>query len=104
MSNVTRNSKVNPYDVLLRPIVSEKSNDSRELANKYVFQVKRDANKHDVAAAVEAVFKVTPKNVRTMVIRGKMKRRGTSVTKLPNYKKAIVSLAEGQTIDLFDAQ
>jgi large subunit ribosomal protein L23 len=65
------------------------------------FEVPLDANKTEIKKAVQAVFGVDVVEVHTMVVRGKMKRRGRHVGKRPNWKKAVVTLAEGQTIDLF---
>ncbi len=66
-----------------------------------VFEVARDANKSEIKNAVQAAFNVEVSDVRTLNIRGKEKRRGKTVGRRPNWKKAIVTLAEGQTIDFF---
>ncbi len=62
----------------------------------------REATKHDVARAVESLFSVHVEAVRTTIIRGKVKRVGRNIGKRPNYKKAIVTLKEGDKIDLFE--
>jgi large subunit ribosomal protein L23 len=93
---------VNPYNVLVRPLLSEKSNRGRENANKYTFQIHLDATKHDVRKAVEAVFNVSVTGVTTAITRGKMRRRGNNYTKLGNTKKAVITLAEGNKISLFE--
>jgi large subunit ribosomal protein L23 len=93
---------VNPYSVLVRPLLSEKSNKAREAANKYSFVVQRKASKSDVKKAVEKMFSVKVEDVTTLVLRGKVKRRGNHEIKLPNTKKAVVTLAEGAKISLFD--
>lgn len=92
---------MSPYDVILRPIVTEASTDAMEL-NKYTFEVDRRANKVEVRRAVEEIFKVHVTKVNTLWTRGKVRRRGTSVGKTPDRKKAIVTLAPGETIELFE--
>lgn len=93
---------MNPYEVLTRPLLSEKSNKLRESGNKYTFHVAIKATKTDVKKAVEKMFSVKVAAVRTMVTRGKVKRRGNNVAKLSNTKKAIVTLIEGGKIALFE--
>lgn len=92
---------MNKFDVLVRPLLSEKSNRSREDKNQYSFRVHLDATKADVTKAVEAMFGVKVKAVRTAITRGKVKRRGAITSKGANAKKAVVTLAEGAKIDLF---
>ena len=90
------------YDVLRRPIVTEKTTDQADL-NQYTFQVDRRANKMQVKDAVETAFDVTVVSVRIVNIPAKMGRYGRSqVVKKPAWKKAIVSLAPGNTIQLFE--
>lgn len=86
---------MHPYSVIQKPILSEKSNDLREREGKYSFIVKRDATKDDVKKAVSMIWGVEVVDVRTMVQRGKVKRRGMNMSKTSNFKKAIVKLAEG---------
>lgn len=93
---------MNPFHVLVRPLLSEKSNKARESGNKYSFVVERKATKADVKKAVEKMFSVKVEDVNTLVLRGKMKRRGNHEVKMPNTKKAVVTLAEGAKISLFD--
>lgn len=92
---------MSPYDVLKRPIVTEASTDAMAL-NKYTFEVDGRANKVEIRRAVEEIFKVHVIKVNTMWVPGKVKRRGYSVGKTPDRKKAIVTLAEGDTIELFE--
>ncbi len=92
---------MNPYNVLVKPLLSEKSNKLRESANKYVFEVALKANKTDVKKAVEKMFNVKVTSVTTLVLRGKVKRRGNNIAKLSNTKKAVVTLPEGVQIPLF---
>lgn len=89
------------FDVLIRPIVTEQSTVLQE-RGKYVFQVQKSANKADVKAAVEMAFEVTVLDVNTMVIKGKTKRFGPRPVRRPNWKKAVVTLQAGDTIQLFE--
>jgi len=91
-----------PTDVIKGPLVTEKMDRAREKFRHYAFLVDRAATKHDVARAVESLFSVNVEAVRTTIIRGKVKRVGKSIGKRPNYKKAIVTLKEGDKIDLFE--
>jgi len=93
---------VNPYSVLLKPLLSEKSNRGRENENKYTFLVEPKSSKTDVKKAVEKVFSVSVVGVTTLITRGKVKRRGNNVAKLANTKKAVVTLKEGEKISLFE--
>ncbi len=93
---------MNPYNVLLRPIISEKSNGHREKSGQYSFRVNPAANKKDVADAVAKLYEVNVKQVRTSITRGKIKRRGMILSKPRKYKKAIVTLAGDQKIPIFD--
>jgi len=90
------------YDVVLRPVISEKADWQREEDNVYTFEVHKGANKYEVKSAVERIFGVQVKEVRTNVIRGKMKRVGRTMGKKRNWKKAYVTLHEGHTIELFE--
>jgi large subunit ribosomal protein L23 len=89
-------------DVLRRPVVTEKTDVLAEQRHQYVFEVAREANKRQIHDAVEAVFKVRVTDVRTMIMPGKPRRWGRHVTRTPRWKKAVVTLAEGDHIDLFD--
>lgn len=91
------------YDVIVRPLVTEKSSALKAEANKVVFEVKRQANKIDVKNAVEKLFDVKVTDVTTMVVRGKHKRVGTSFGRKSNWKKAVVTLAKGTDLDVFGA-
>ena len=88
------------YDVIIRPVITEKSDAMSELFNQYVFEVDTRANKLQVKDAVESIFEVDVTEVRTMVVPGKSKRWGRRMRRLPSWKKAIVTLAEGDSIDL----
>lgn len=89
------------FEVIKRPIISEKSAALTEVAGKVVFEVAPSANKFEIREAVQRLFNVKVLGVRTVVMHGKVKRRGGFEKKRPNWKKAIVSLAEGQKIDFF---
>jgi large subunit ribosomal protein L23 len=93
---------VNINDVIKGPLITEKLDQAREKFRQYSFIVDRKATKYDVARAVESLFKVSVEGVRTNVVRGKTKRVGRSIGKRPNFKKAIVTLKEGEKIDLFE--
>ncbi len=91
------------HDVLLRPVISEKSTLEAE-RNNYTFAVARDSNKVLIKAAVEAEFKVTVLDVRVVSVRPKQKRRGRRTKgTVPGWKKAIVTVAPGDKIELFEA-
>ncbi len=92
----------NVYDVVLRPIISEKADWQREDDNVFTFEVHKGANKFEVRSAIEKIFDVEVADVRTIVVRGKIKRVGKTFGKTRNWKKAFVTLKEGQTIDLFE--
>ena len=91
----------NPRDILLRPIITEKTSVMLQ-DKKYTFQVPLTANKVEIRQAVEQIFKVKVLNVNTVRVFGKTKRMGKYVGKRSDYKKAIVKLAEGNTIPLFE--
>jgi large subunit ribosomal protein L23 len=90
------------HHVIKGPLITEKLDRAREKNRQYSFLVDRRANKFDIARAVSAQFKVTVEDVRTLVMRGKVKRIGKSVGKRPNFKKAFVTLKEGDKIELFE--
>jgi large subunit ribosomal protein L23 len=92
------------FEIIRRPIISEKSAALTEVAGKYAFEVLASANKNEVKDAVEKLFNVKVKSVRTMVMHGKLKRLPRAEVKLANWKKAIVTLAEGNKIDFFQAK
>jgi len=91
-----------PQDIIKRPIaLTEKASMLKE-ENKVVFEVALRANKVEIRKAIEAMFDVDVLDVNTLVQRGKVKRMGRGETKRPNWKKAIVTLAEGDDIQFFD--
>lgn len=89
------------HEILRKPRITEKGSLLAEKAPVVVFEVARDANKNEIKFAVQSSFGVEVTAVRTAIIRGKIKRRGKSVGKRSNWKKAFVTLGEGQTIDFF---
>ncbi len=90
------------YDVLLSPLLTEKSTQLKEQDNKVVFKVANDANKIEIKEAVEEAFKVKVERVTTMNCRGKIKRMGKYEGKRPNWKKAIVTLKKGEKLDFIE--
>jgi len=90
------------HDVLVRPLVTEKSVSIEEGENTYSFQVGMQANKHQIKQAVEAFFGVRVLDVRTSRVRGKVKRFGRHHGKRSNWKKAFVKVHEEDHIDLFE--
>ncbi|MBB0242762.1 50S ribosomal protein L23 [Streptomyces alkaliphilus] len=97
---VTSKTFTDPRDVLLRPVVSEKSYALLD-ENKYTFVVHPRANKTQIKQAVESVFSVRVAGVNTINRQGKRKRTRTGYGKRADTKRAIVTLAEGETIDIF---
>ncbi|KUO49146.1 MAG: 50S ribosomal protein L23 [Desulfitibacter sp. BRH_c19] len=91
----------NPHDVIIKPVISEKTTDLMAL-NKYTFIVERKANKVEIANAVEKIFNVTVENVNTLKARGKNRRMGRFIGKTPDRKKAIVTLKEGDKIEIIE--
>jgi large subunit ribosomal protein L23 len=94
---------MDPRDILIMPLVSEKSTNLRADHNKYVFRVDKRANKLQIKNAVEQLFKVKVQDVTTMIMYGRPKRLGRYEGKRPDWKKAIVKLKKGEAIELFEA-
>ena len=92
---------LHPYQVVVRPLITEKAT---ILAGdgKYAFEVDRRANKRQIQEAVETAFSVRVTRVNTMNVRGKSRRTGRRYTRTRDWKKAIVTLAEGDTIQIFE--
>jgi large subunit ribosomal protein L23 len=90
------------HTILKRPLLTEKSNLIKEELNQIIFEVDKRANKIEIKEAVEKLFKVNVIKVRTVNLRGKLKRLGKSQGRKPNWKKAIVSLKEGDQVDFFE--
>ena len=93
-----------PETLIRRPIIlTEKSNRLRE-KNQVIFEVAQDANKIQIKDAIQKLFKVTVVDVNTMNYRGKERRMGRGYGKLQNWKKAIITLKEGDEIQFFDSE
>ena len=91
----------NAHDIIIKPIITEDSMD-RLADNKYTFKVAKDANKIEIAKAVEEIFDVKVAKVNTMSVKGKQKRMGRYLGYRPDRKKAIVTLKGDKTIEFFD--
>ncbi len=94
--------KRDPRTIILAPVITEKTTRRRELKNEVMFKVARDANKIQIRDAVEELFSVSVRTVRTMSVTGKLKRLGRFEGKRASWKKAIVTLREGDTIEFFE--
>jgi len=88
--------------VIKRPLVTEKGTVLREKSNQYFFEVATDANKIEIKRAVQSLFQVKVREVRTMNVPGKTKRLGRYAGPRPDWKRAVVTLEAGQTIPLFE--
>jgi large subunit ribosomal protein L23 len=93
---------MNAHQIILRPLITEKNTNLMQL-NKYSFQVDRSASKPQIKQAIEEIFNVTVMRVHTMNLRGKRRRRGMSFGYTADWKKAIVTLSEGDRIELFES-
>lgn len=91
----------NAHDIIIKPIITEDSMD-RLADNKYTFQVAKDANKIEIAKAIEEIFEVKVAKVNTISVKGKEKRMGRYTGFRPDWKKAIVTLEGEKTIEFFD--
>ncbi|MEM7159813.1 MAG: 50S ribosomal protein L23 [Myxococcota bacterium] len=92
---------ITPQQVILRPIVTEKSTDLQVDNNQYAFEVAKPANKIEIRKAIEMVFGVRVTGVRTQVVRGDLRRVGQFWGKQRSWKKAVVTLHPDDTIDLY---
>lgn len=88
-------------DVVIRPIVTEKSH-AMMAEGKYTFRVATDATKGDIRRAVEILFKVPVTDVKTVNMKGKLRRQGRTQGYRPDWKKAIVTVQSGKTIEFFE--
>ena len=91
-----------PYEILKRPVTTEKSTIQKEAGNQLTFEVDRRANKVEIGRAVERIFSVRVTGVRTMQMKGKAKRFGRTLGTRRNWKKAIVTLARGDHVEFFE--
>jgi len=90
------------FEIVAAPLITEKGTLVNEAANQVVFRVHRDANKEEIRRAIETLFKVKVEKVRTLTYLGKVRRVGRNAGRRPAWKKAYVTLAEGQRIDFFE--
>lgn len=88
-------------EIIIKPVVTEKSVDLMQ-ENKYCFKVAKDANKIEIKNAIEEIFKVTVVNVNTVNVHGKIKRMGRTQGMTASWKKAVVTLREGDSIEVFE--
>jgi large subunit ribosomal protein L23 len=92
---------MNAHQIIIRPLITEKNTNLMSF-NKYCFEVDREATKAEIKQAVESIFDVSVTKVHTMNMRGKLRRRGMRFGYTADWKKAIVTLAEGDRIELFE--
>lgn len=92
----------NSKQIIRRPVITERASNLQENHNKYVFEVLSNANKVDIQRAVEAMFDVEVVKVNTSTMHGKIKRLGRFQGRRSNWKKAVVTLADGHIIDFFE--
>ncbi len=93
---------MNEYDIIRGPVVTEKTTLQKELNNQVTLVVDKRANRVEIKNAVEKAFDTKVKQVRTVQVKGKVKRRGRILGKRNDWKKAIVTLMPGQRIDFFE--
>ncbi len=90
------------YDIIKSPLITEKTTIQKEACNQVSFKISRKANRVEVKSAVENIFNVKVAGVRTMQVKGKTKQRGRIIGKRKDWKKAIVTLMQGERIDFFE--
>ena len=95
-------AEFNPYGQIVRPVMTERSTILKEKYNQYVFEVKKESSKGDIKKAVEAIWKVGVEQVRTMRLVGKFRLFGRGGGYRSDWKKAVVTLKEGDKIDLVE--
>ncbi|MBI5190784.1 MAG: 50S ribosomal protein L23 [Nitrospirae bacterium] len=93
---------MNLYDVIKKPLITEKGTTLKEKENKVMFVVDIDANKMEIKKAVETAFKVKVENVATITLKGKKKRMGARLGQRSDWKKAIVTLRKGDTLEYLE--
>ena len=92
----------NAHDIIRRPVITEKASEATERHNKVTFSIDLSTTKPEVKAAVEKVFSVKVEKVNILNVKSKPKRTGRILGRKPGYKKAVVTLAEGSNIEVFD--
>ena len=90
------------HDIIIRPLITEKTSIQKELFNKLTFEVDRRANRIEIKKAIQTIFNVRVASVKTMQITGKTKQRGRITGKRRDWKKAVVTLLPGERIDFFE--
>ena len=90
------------YDLIKRPLITEKTSVQKEVSNQVTFEVDRRANRVEIKKAIEKIFKVNVVSVRTMQVKGKRKQRGRIIGKRRDWKKAVVTLRPGERIEFFE--
>jgi large subunit ribosomal protein L23 len=93
---------MDPHQIIIRPVISEKSYNLIESEGQYTFQVDRRANKNQIKHAIESAFDVRVQKVNTAHVKRKPKRQGLTRGRTSTWKKAVVKLAEGDRIELFE--
>ena len=93
---------MDPHQIIIRPVISEKSYNLIESEGQYTFQVDRRANKNQIKHAIESAFDVRVQKVNTAHVKSKPKRQGLTRGRTPTWKKAVVKLADGERIELFE--
>ncbi len=93
---------MNSYDIIIKPLNTEKTNIQKEDGNKVSFEVARNSNRIEIKNAVEKIFKVSVASVNTIQVKGKKKQRGRIIGRRRNWKKAVVTLMPGSVIDFFE--
>lgn len=97
---VVANDSENIYQVVLRPLLTERSTVNKDKFNQYAFEVGLKSDKGQIKRAVEQLFKVDVDKVRTMIVPGKFRRYGKGGGMRPDWKKAVVTIAKGQKIEI----
>jgi len=90
------------YSIIKKPLFTEKGGNLKEVQNKILVEVSKDANKIDIKRSIEEIFKVKVEKVSTINVSGKWKRYGRSVGKRPDRKKAIITLKKGEKLDFIE--
>ncbi len=93
---------MNAYDIIKRPVITEKSNKLKDKYNQFVFETSRNANRVQIKRAIEEIFNVKVIGVRTSLTKGKTTRRGRITGKKRDWKKAVVSVMPGERIEFLE--
>ena len=93
---------IRPYEIIRRPVITEKTTLQKETVNQVTFEVDKNANRIEIKKAIESIFDVGVEKVSTIQVKGKIKQRGRIVGKRRDWKKAVVRLKPGARIDFFE--